>query len=59
MVEQNIDDLEAHELEIVEMTVAHRVGSFLLLSDGPIDERDKIIESVSQNQVVPIDTEHS
>ena len=44
MVEKDVDDLEAEELEIKEIVIAR---FFFLLGDDPVDEGNEVIEPVS------------
>lgn len=43
MVEKDVDDLEAEELEIEEIVIAR---FFFLLGDDPVDEGNEVIEPV-------------
>lgn len=54
MIEEDVDDLEAEELEVVQTFGGDLL--FILFADEPVDEGDQVVESVGKYQVIPVDT---
>lgn len=58
MIEENVDNFKAQELQIIQMNFPGSPWPFLLLANDPVNKRNKIIKPVGENQVVPINTQN-
>lgn len=54
VVEEDVDDLEAEELEVVQTFGGDLL--FILFADEPVDQGDQVVEPVGKYQVIPVDT---
>lgn len=57
VVEEDIDDFEAEELEVEEVGVASGGRLPFLPAHDPVDEGNEVIQAVGQNQIIPVDSE--
>lgn len=57
VVEEDVDHLEAEELDVVEEGVPGDVGALLLLTHDPVDQGDQIIKSVGQDEIIAVDAQ--
>lgn len=56
MIEKDVDNFKAEELKVKKVGVAGGWGLFFLPANNPVDEGNKVVESIGQNQIIAVDS---
>ena len=58
VVEKDVDNFEAEELEVKEVGVSGGGGLFFLPANDPVDKGNEVVEPVGHNQIIAVDSQH-